>query len=253
MAQKQARSALKAALTAKLNNTLRNDGALNDGAFITRWIAAADDPVFERLGDKIAACGVIGTDLELIYRVVIASARQARRISEDVKNGRDPRVTAAEKNRAKALDLAQKADDLATFCRDSGVSGKLDLVSLLSPWRGLETLLGQHGMLRLHQLAEFHEREANLLRRFVLKQQIPAPRARISRQRRGREHVAFMHQMVCHMRELCRTPQYDAVAAVTNIAFPKADATAENVRAACRPTTRSGRRRNATSALNNEV
>jgi len=172
MAQKQARLALKAALTAALNkNTF-----LNDDAFIARWIDQADDRVFEQLGDEIAACGEIGRDLEIIYSVIIALARQARRTAEEVKTGRDPMVDASEEDRSKALDLARKADDLAIFCRSSGVSGKLDLASLLLPVFGkpslasligpmaeLDVLFRQNGMMSLQQLAELHEREASLL------------------------------------------------------------------------------------------
>jgi hypothetical protein len=252
MLQKRAQAALNAAL-----RTALKDPRFGDHAFIKRWIDQADDLVFERLGVATAERGEIGRDLEVIYRLVIASMRQARQIAKDVKAGRDSTVDASAKDRAKALELAQNADDLAAFYRDSGVSGKLDLASLLLPVSGrpnLASLLGpraelavvflQNGMMSLQQLADLHEREASLLRRFASKE---APRlVRISRQKRAREHVAFMQLAVRDMRELCGAAQYDAVAAVTNIAFPEANATAENVRSACRPTTRSGRRRNAT-------
>ena len=253
MLQKRARLALDAAL-----KTALKDPRFGDHAFIKRWIDQADDLVFERLGVAIAERGEIGRDLEVIYRLVIASMRQARQIAENVKAGRDPTVDPSAKDRAKAQELAQKADDLATFYRDSGVSGKLDSASLLLPVSGkpnlasllgpraeLAVVFGQHGMMSLQQLAELHKREASLLRRFASKE-APRPHLRISRQRRGREHVAFMQLAVRDMRELCGAPQYDAVAAIATIAFPEANATAESVRAACRPTTRSGRRRNAT-------
>ena len=93
-------------------------------------------------------------------------------------------------------------------------------------------------MMPLQQLGELHQREANLLRQFASKE-LPRPRTRISRYRQGREHVAFMYSMVSSMRELCGAPQFEALAAIINIAFPDADATAEKVRSSCRPTTRS--------------
>src|SRR5271169_2142732 len=107
----------------------------------------ADDPRFERLGEVIAACGEIEGDLELIYRVVIALARQALSTAEDIKIGRDPRVDASERVRDKALDMARLAEDLAIFCRVSERSGKSDIASLLSPWAGLDPLAEQHGMM----------------------------------------------------------------------------------------------------------
>jgi hypothetical protein len=260
MLQKRARLALNAALMAALKNT-----RFDDLAFVKRWIDQADDPVIEGLGVAIAERGDIGRDLEVIYRVVIAAMRQARQTAEEVKTGRDPTVDASEKDRAKALELAKKADDLATFFRDSGVSGKLDLASLLLPVFGkpnlasllgpraeLAVVFGQDGMMSLQQLAKLHEREASLLRRFASKE-APRTRTRISRQRRGREQVAFMHLAVRDMRELCGAPQYDAVAVIANIAFPNTIVTAENVRAACRPTTRSGRRLKATGTLNSKI
>ena len=76
----------------------------------------------------------------------------------------------------------------------------------------------------------------------------PIP-VRVSRQSGGkgkrnesRKLKVFMQQMVNYMYQLCGKPRYDAVAMMTNIAFPDADVDEENVRSACRPTTRGGRR-----------
>ena len=46
--------------------------------------------------------------------------------------------------------------------------------------------------------------------------------------------------------EWCGKPRYDAVAAMTNIAFPDADVVGENVRSACKATTRTARRKRCT-------
>jgi hypothetical protein len=158
-------------------------------------------------------------------------------------------------------------NDLATFYRSVGsLSGKLDLASLLlpvsarpnlaslllpvsarpnlasllGPWAELDVSFRQHEMMPLQQLGELHQREANLLRQFASKEP-PRARTRISRHRQRREHVAFIVFMADAMRQLCGSPQYAAVAVMTNIAYSKANATAEYVRAACRPSTRSGR------------
>jgi hypothetical protein len=73
---------------------------------------------------------------------------------------------------------------------------------------------------------------------------------RVSRQSGGkgkrnqsRNLGVFMQRMVNWMYQWCGKPHYDAVATITNIAFPDANVVSENVRSACRPTTRTGRRR----------
>ncbi len=232
MARKQTALALKTALTAALQSA-----SPDDRAFLERWIAQANDPVFEKLGVKALARGEFDGELELFYRVVIAQARKARWTAQDVKSGVDLTEQREQKERDELLKLADKADDLAKFCRGTG---RADLASLMSPQVRLGGLLKQHGMMPLEQLAELHEREAKILRQFVL-QNPPRIPTRISRERRVREHVAFMYQMVQAMRELSGDPHYDAVADLTNIAYPNAKVTAENVRSACRPTKRSVR------------
>jgi hypothetical protein len=52
----------------------------------------------------------------------------------------------------------------------------------------------------------------------------------------------FMQEMVNHLRDWTGKPHYDAVAAFTNIAFQDAEVFGEDVRSACRPTTRTARR-----------
>jgi hypothetical protein len=250
MAESEALLALKAALVAALD---WHNITPSNRAFVERWIQEADDPAFERLGTAIVQRRELGPELRPIYRLVVASALDARRIAEQVKGGTDPSVQASERERAKVLELAQKVDDLVKFCRSSEISGRLDLdtlllevsfskslASLIGPMAELDVLFRQNGM-SLQLLAELHEREASLLRTFASKPVAPS-RTRISRDRRGREPVAFMHLMADHVRLLSGTPRYDAVAAITNIAFPTANATAQSVRSACRPTTRSGRR-----------
>ena len=101
------------------------------------------------------------------------------------------------------------------------------------------------------------EREAHRLRQLAEKGSAGEPEwegdqvpVRVSRQSGGkgkrnqsRKLGVFMQQMVNCMNQLCGKPRYDAVAMITNITFPDADVDEENVRSACRPTTRAGRRR----------
>ena len=65
----------------------------------------------------------------------------------------------------------------------------------------------------------------------------------------SREVGVFMREMVNCMDEWCEEPRHDVVATMTNIAFPDADVVAEDVRSACRPTTRPARRKRCTQPI----
>jgi hypothetical protein len=237
-----ARKHLARALTAALSAALKI-GPRDDRAFITRWIAEAADPAFERLVTDLIEQGEIADDPYVICRMVISLAHAAWHAATDLKHGVDSISQRAQGEITELRQLAQKADDLARFCHGSG---KLDLASLISPQVRLGPLITQQRMMPLQQLADLHDREAQLFRQFAAKEaerdRVRRSRYRISRERHVREQIVFMHLMAADLRELCGKPHYDAVAATTNIAFPGADVTSEHVRAACRPTTRQGRR-----------
>src|SRR5262249_47238012 len=97
--------------------------------------------------------------------------------------------------------------------------------------------------LRLRQLAE----KQSLGERNWDWNRIPVHVSRQSggkgKRNQSRKLGVFMQRMVNCMYECCGKPRYHAVATMTNIAFPDANVGAENVRSACRPTTRTGRRR----------
>jgi hypothetical protein len=59
---------------------------------------------------------------------------------------------------------------------------------------------------------------------------------------RSREIHYFVRSMVNIMDLCCGKPRHHAVAALTNIAFRRAEIDAEDVRSFCRPTTRAERR-----------
>jgi hypothetical protein len=233
-----ARKHLARALTAALRAALKK-APPHDRAFITRWAAETDDRAFERLVTDLIEKGEIGNDPYVISGTVISLARGAWHTATDVKHGVDSISQHAQSEIAELKELAQKADDLAKFCHGSG---KLDLASLMSLQVRLGPLITQQRMMPLQQLADLHDREARLLREFAAKEaerdRIRRSRYRISRARRVREQIAFIHLMTAALRELCGKPHYEAVAILTNIAFPGADVTFEHVRAACRPTTR---------------
>jgi hypothetical protein len=230
---------LKAALRAALKKA-----PPDDHAFVTRWISEADDPAFERLVTDIIEQGEIGEDLHLTCAIVISLARHTLRTAKELKQGVDWIAQHTQGEIAELQQLAQKADDLANFCRGSG---KRDLASLMSPQVRLGPLIKQNGMMPLHHLADLHALEAHVFRQFAAKEaerdQVRRSRYRISRGRHIRDRSAFMRLMAATWRELCGKPHYDAIAAIANIAFPSANVTSEHVRAACKPTTRQGRRR----------
>jgi len=215
----------------------------HDSAFISRWLAAANDSAFERLGIDIIARGKIGENLYLIYRTVISLTLSSLHTATDLKHGVDALSWRTQREIAELLALAHKADDLAHFFRGSA---KRDLLSLISPQARLGPLIECHGLTSIQSLAAMHSRETRVLRRFAAKEaekdRARTSRYRISRLRRAREPIAFVLLMVADFRDLCGRPHYDAIAAITNIAFPGTDVTSEHVRAACKPTTRGGRR-----------
>jgi hypothetical protein len=238
MAKTQPAVALKAALRAA-----RQKVDTDDRALILQWITQVDDQAFEDLVTDLIAHGEIGDDLYVTCATVIWLALRSRHAATDLKHGVDGMSRRMQGQIAELRQLAQKADDLARFCRGSG---KRDLASLTSPQVGLGPLIKQHGLMPLQDLAELHEREARSLRQFAAKEaekdRTRTSRYRISRMKRSRERTAFMRLMAADLRELCGRPHYDAIAVITNIAFPAADVTSEHVRAACRPTTRQSRR-----------
>jgi hypothetical protein len=186
--------------------------------------------VWDKVAADVAQRGKVG--VESIYREIIDSAFCAWLISQDV----DDIEEEDRKERDELIELVPMAERLAKFFggwRYAGLG-----VFAIAP------LLAQHDMMPLHELAQLHAREAELLRQLISNEdKLVRPwLPHISRERGKRQLTAFMYMLVYFMRELSGKPQYDAVALMTNIHFPDADVTAENVRNACRPTSRRGRK-----------
>jgi hypothetical protein len=186
------------------------------------------DPVWDKVATDVAEYGRV--DNESIYHLVIDRALGAWRTAQRL----DHIQELERKDRDELIELVQMAEGLAKFFGGSKYTG-IGAVAIIP-------LLLQHDMMSLQQLSQLHAREAELLRQLVSDEDkrgrtLPWP-PRISRLRGKRKQIAFMLMMVDYMHGLCGKPQYDAVALMTNIHFPDADVTAENVRNACRPTTR---------------
>jgi hypothetical protein len=84
MASKHLARALTAALRAASKKA-----PPDDRAFITRWIAEADDPAFERLVTDLIEQGEIGDDPFVICRTLISLAHREWYTATDLKDGVD--------------------------------------------------------------------------------------------------------------------------------------------------------------------
>jgi hypothetical protein len=235
-------STLKATLRAMMNDQhevrvalreLSNDHDRDEAdlAHVKRWAEDwHDDRVWAGIESDIRMHGLVPA--QGIYETVIYYALLARHIAELAASGEDPILIENLQRRSELLSLAAKADDLAKYYREA------------EQYSGIASFF-ERFLLPMSQLRQLHEQEAKLLRQRAGR--APNSTTRISRQRRGKErdesrvYVAFMYFMVRCMREVCGKPRYDDVAAMTNIAFPSAAVTKDDVRSACRPTTRKSR------------
>lgn len=211
-----------------------------DRAYLARLTDCFADPVWDRVhasAVKHDICPVYG-----IYDDLVLDAVDARRFAAAAARGSDPYFEHNKELRDKKLKMANMADELAAYFKSSErYSGIADYYRrFLKP---------------IEELQAFHKEEARVLRQHAGREPVPSlPRNRRgigNRGRQTREQVAFMSFFADRLMELCGQPHYDAVAAITNATFPKADVTADNVRSARRPTTRSGRRaKRSTTAKN---
>ena len=224
-----------------------------DRAHLKRWLNEVDDPVWGKIAADARAYGELGPVVEGPYSIFISSALRARDFAESqtdtpaVKRKREQQREQQE--RSDLLALAEKMEDVVRHyqaCRR--VHPQQQVPSPKGPLT--EELVAKLSL-------DWLEREAPRLRQLAEKVSARDPTwdwgpipVHVSRQSGGkgkrnqsRKLGVFMQQMVNCMNQLCGKPRYDAVAMMTNIAFPDADVDEENVRSACRPTTRAGRRR----------
>ena len=184
--------------------------------------------------------------------LILGAALRARQFAESqtdtpaVKRKREQQR--GQQERSDLLKLAGKIDDFLRHYR--ACSKALQPVRVPSPKGPLtEELVAKLSL-------DWLEREAPRLRQLAEKVSARDPTwdwgpipVHVSRQSGGkgkrnqsRKLGVFMQRMVNCMYELCRKPRYDVVATITNIAFPNANVISEDIRSACRPTTRAGRR-----------
>jgi hypothetical protein len=227
-----------------------------DRAHLKRWFKEVRDPVWEQLAADTRRYGKLPAFVEGPYSYFIGSALRARHFAESETDApamrRKRKQQREQQERSDLLALADKMEEVVRHyqaCRKAQHPQRVPSPSgiPLSPLlRELET----------KQSLEWLGRNAHRLRQLAEKKVSagepewdwgPIP-VHVSRQSGGkgkrnqsRKLGVFMQQMVNCMYRCCGKRCYDAVATMTNIAFPDADVVAENVRSACRPTTRTAR------------
>ena len=247
---------LGSALRYYLQQHKRSEG---DRAHLKRWLNEVDDPVWGKIAADARAYGELGPVVEGPYSIFISSALRARDFAESqtdtpaVKRKREQQREQQE--RSDLLALAEKMEDVVRHRRSCRKAQHPQRVP--SPTGPLPDL-PQEAEAKLS--LDWLTREAHRLRQVAEKVSAGEPNwdwgpipVRVSRQSGGkgkrnqsRKLGVFMQQMVNCMYRWCGKPHYHAVAMMTNIAFPDADVIAENVRSACRPTTRTARRKRCT-------
>ena len=233
-----------------LNNYGRTEA---DREHLKRWGEHERDPVWEQIAADAKRYGELPPDVDAPYSLFIGAALSARQFAEgrvvSAALQRKRNQQRAQNERSDLLKLAGKIDDMLCHYRACRKAGRL--VRVPSPRGPLtEELVAQLSL-------DWLGREAPRLRQLAEKVSAGEPEwegdrvpVRASRQSGGkgkrnqsRKLGVFMRRMVNYMYQWCGKPRYDAVAMITNITFPDADVDEENVRSACRPTTRAGRRR----------
>jgi hypothetical protein len=245
-------------LKSALNYYLKRPGLTEeDRAHIKRWFVEANDPVWEKLAADARAYGELGPVVEGPYSIFIGAALRARHFAASQTDTpavqRRQKLQREQQDRSDLLELADKIEDVLRhhqFCRKAQLPQRVP-----SPTGHPLPELPREAEAR--RALEWLGREAPRLRQVAEKVPADEPEldwgqipVRVSRQSGGkgkrnqsRKLGVFMQKMVNCMYQLCGNPRYDAVAMMTNIAFPDADVVAEDVRSTRRPTTGAGRRR----------
>jgi hypothetical protein len=210
------------------------------------------DPIWEKIAADARAHGKLGPDVEDPYSILIGAALRARQFAESQTDTPDlQRKRKQQREQQERSDLLALADKMEEVVRHYQAYRKAQRPQRVpSPTGPLPEEAEAKWSL------EWLRREVHRLRQLAKRVSADEPETvRVSRQRGGkgkraqsRELSVFMQKMVTRMCQLCgkRKPHHRAVAAMTNIAFPDAEVVGEDVRSACRPTTRTARRKRCT-------
>jgi hypothetical protein len=224
-----------------------------DRAHLGRWLEEVRDPIWEKIAADARAHGELGPVVEDPYSIFIGAALLARRFAESQTDTpavqRKRKQQREQQDRSDLFELAEKIEDVVRLRQSCRKAQRPQRVP--SPKGPLPDLPQEAEAKRS---LEWLGREAHRLRQLAEKVSAGEPETvRVSRQSGGkgrraqsRELGVFMQQMVNCMNRCCGKPHHHAVATMTNIAFPDADVVREDVRSACRPTTRTARRKRCT-------
>jgi hypothetical protein len=225
-----------------------------DRAHLERWLDEARNRLWEQLAADIRRRGALQPFVEGYYGHFIWWALLARRSAERETISpvlrRKRKQHRVQQERSGLVALAELLEDVVRRYQSCRKAHHLERVP--SPSGPLPDL---PEVAQAKQALEWLKREPRRL--CLIAERVSADesdrdwnRVRPSRQSggkgkrsRSRELGVFMRLMVNDMCECFGRPRYHAVAMMTNIAFPDANVVAESVRSACRPTTRTGRRR----------
>ncbi|OLB72010.1 MAG: hypothetical protein AUI16_21785 [Alphaproteobacteria bacterium 13_2_20CM_2_64_7] len=227
-----------------------------DRAHLERWLKEVRDPVWGQLAAATRRHGKLPAFVEGPYSYFIGSALRARHFAE---SETDPpamrRKRKQQREQQERSDLIALADKMEEVVRHYQACRKAQHPQRVPSPSGipLSPLLRE---LETKQSLEWLGRNAHRLRQLAEKKVSAGVPVHVSRQSGGkgkrnqsREVGVFMREMVNCMYDWCGKPRYRVVAAITNIAFPDADVVAEDVRSACRPTTRTARRKRCTQPM----
>ena len=231
-----------------------------DRAHLKRWLNEVDDPVWGQLAADTRKYDQLPTFVEGPYSFFISSALRARRFAEgEVVSPALQRKRRQQREQQERSDLLTLANEMEGVVRHYQACRRAHHQQRVPSPSGVPLPPLPHE-LETKQALEWLERDAHRIRQLAERVSAAEPDwgegpipVHVSRQSGGkgkrkqsRGLGVFMQKMVNCMHKCCGKPRYDVVAKMANITFPDVDVVAEHVRSACRPTTRTARRKRCT-------
>jgi hypothetical protein len=226
-----------------------------DRAHLKRWLAEVRNPLWMQIAEEIGEHGELPNFIEGPYSAFIWQALRARASATESSSSYLQRKMEDQRWREERADLLALADELDKVNRRYR-NCKLAQARRRPPPPGALTAPPSIRELEAKRSLDWLSGEGQRLRKLAERESKSEPDwgphvpERISRQSGGKgKHKqsrplgAFSRSMVNWFYEFCGRPNYPAVAEMANIAFPRANVSAEYIRLRCRPTTRAGRGR----------
>ena len=233
---------MKTPLLAAITAVSKEKGLTDsDRAHLKRWASDdyPDNPIWQKLEGAARERSLL--PMSSFYYGSVKECLYMRGRAESVASGIDFDLRHNQRLHQWQLELAKKADDLADYYKwaeeYSGIA--MFFYRFLRP---------------VGELEELHRREAALFRQRTSRP--PKSGVRVSRQdrSRGRKGLRKINSFIdlanAHLTFFCcEQPDYEAIALLTEIAFPDFHVDPEFVRTALRPTTTAARRNVTNRAL----